>query len=568
MKLAPITLFVYNRPWHTEQTLKALSLNKYSDNSKLYVYCDGPKYKASKQDLNNIQQVRSIVKKKNWCREVVVIENDTNLGLANSVINGVSDVIKKHGRVIVIEDDIVTSKYFLEYMNRGLECYKEEDEVYGVSGYCFPSKTKVKEETFFLPIMSSWGYGTWEDRWSKINFNEKDLFKEVQSKGLESKINFGRLNYYQMLKAQVDKRIDSWAVRFYVSMYLDRGVFLFPNISLLQNIGFDGSGIHCNKDDSNMYYLTLNKDVKVVIAKKNVRIDSKIIKNFKSIDLSNKKKMMKYFKKLIKNIVAPEIIQLLKRKIKNDSEMKRFVNFPRYTKTTITLKDKEIEVPDNASFLCMYKEIFEDHIYKFITTNKEPYIIDGGANIGLSTIYLKLLYPNSKIVAFEPDPFIYEILKKNIKVFDFIKDVQLINKGLWNEDKILSFYSEGADAGLIQEGLENSSEVHSIDVVSLKSYLNRKVDFLKLDIEGAEINVLKDIESQLVNVDRIFVEYHSFVDKPQELNEVINILTKEKFRLYMSIPGGNSLKSPLLGLRNYNGMDLQLNIFGVKNGII
>jgi FkbM family methyltransferase len=264
--------------------------------------------------------------------------------------------------------------------------------------------------------------------------------------------------------------------------------------------------------------------------------------------------------------VAPELIQYVKRKTSFKSRREqKFADLPRYTITNFQLKGKEIVVADNASFLFMQKEIFEDHIYKFHTSKKEPYIIDGGANIGLATIYLKLLYPFSKIVAFEPDSYIFEILKTNIHAFD-LKGIELINKGLWNKNTTLSFQSEGADGGLITDIDEKSVGTQSIEVISLKPYLNQTIDFLKLDIEGSETHVLKDIEKELVNVDRIFVEYHSFVEQPQTLNKIINILQKANFRLYISSPGLSN-KAPFVNIKVYKNMDMQLNIYGFKEKI-
>jgi FkbM family methyltransferase len=272
-------------------------------------------------------------------------------------------------------------------------------------------------------------------------------------------------------------------------------------------------------------------------------------------------------KKTLGKLVPPEIIQLTKRKLSlyKSKEVESLLNFPRYTKTTFNLKRSEITIPDSASFVFMYREIFIDEIYRFKTTSAVPYIVDCGANIGLASIYLKLLHPAAKIVSFEPDSEIYSILDSNIKSFKFT-DVEVVNKGLWNETKKLSFKSEGADGGLISDIDKTVIATHSIDVISLKPYLQQHVDFLKLDIEGSETIVLKDIEEDLSRVDRIFVEYHSFVNQSQTLNEVIDILTKAHFRLYMSIPGNNSVKSPLMGLKEYNNMDFQLNIFGYKEG--
>ena len=235
---------------------------------------------------------------------------------------------------------------------------------------------------------------------------------------------------------------------------------------------------------------------------------------------------------------------------------------PRYTETTIVLKGREIKISDSASFLFMHNEIFDQNIYKFKSSNPNPYIIDGGANIGLASIYLKFLYPDSEIVAFEPDPSIFDILKSNIEAYNFT-GIELIQKGLWNEDTSISFKSEGADAGLIATLDKTVIATDSIKVISLKPYLKKTVDFLKLDIEGAETVVLKDIENDLDKVERIFVEYHSFVGQKQTLNEIIDILTKANFRLHVSSPGIMS-KSPFIKLNSYNNMDMQLNIYGVK----
>lgn len=270
-----------------------------------------------------------------------------------------------------------------------------------------------------------------------------------------------------------------------------------------------------------------------------------------------------------KRVVASEIKSFLRRKLclQNKKVKKRpferLKKMPRYTKTKIQFKERDLIIPDNTSFLFMQKEIFEQHIYKFQTQNSEPYIIDGGANIGLAIIYFKLLYPSSTVLAFEPDLEIFDILKKNIASYDF-EGVELIPKGLWNDDTVMSFKSEGADGGLIAALNETVTATDSIDVVSLKPYLKRTIDFLKLDIEGAETIVLEDIKNDLGKVERIFIEYHSFVGQAQTLNKIINILTKANFRLYMSIPGNNSLNSPLMGLGSYNNMDFQLNIFGFK----
>ena len=570
MNLAPIGLFVYNRPWHTEQTLNALALNNLADKSVLYIYCDGPKKDASEEDLKKINEISQLVKSKQWCKEVIVIENDINLGLANSVINGVTEVIEKHGRVIVLEDDIITGAYFLKFMNDGLNLYKDEKEVFGVSGLKFPSSSVIKKSTYFLPIMSSWGYGTWVDRWNKINFDGNELLDIVKSKKIENQLDFGTIKYYKMLKDQTLGKNDSWAVRFYVSMFLQKGVFLYPNITLLKNIGLDGTGVHCNNDSELLFPVDMQTDVDVKIVKQKVMLDFKIVKSFTNLYPDSKKNKSKEFKNKLSKFIAPELKAYIKRKLnlktsKSVSEFDRLKLVPRYVKTSAIIHGKELQIPDSASFLFMYDEIFKTEIYKFKTKNKSPYIIDGGANIGLASIYFKQLYPSAEIVAFEPDPFIFDILEANIKSHG-LDDIKLINKGLWNENISLKFQSEGADAGILETYNKSSDKANSksVPMTSLRPYIKSKVDLLKLDIEGAETVVLKDIARDLDKVGRIFVEYHSFVGQQQTLNELINILTEAKFRIYMSIPGNDALKSPFMGLNNYNNMDFQLNIFGFK----
>lgn len=566
--LSPIILFTYNRPWHTRQVIDALAQNMEAKDSILYVYCDGAKENSIADNLVKIEEVRNIVNSENRFKEVIIKFQKKNKGLANSIIDGVTAVVNSHGKVIVLEDDNVVGKYFLEFMNKGLDMYQDEESVYGVTGYCFPFNGKIRDTTYFLPIMSSWGYGTWANRWSKINFDGRGLLDQVISKKIGNKLDFGSLGYYQMLKDQVAGENDSWAVRFYVSMYLNKGVFLYPNVSLLTNIGFDGTGVHCSLDASKNHNGNLEKNVNITIRKVEVLLKKNIIECFKIGELKSKTKMTIRVKRKIIRLIAPEIIQLIKRKFrvpKNDE--KQFISsFPRYTKTTVKLKGFEIVIPDNASFLFMQNEIFNENIYQFKTINPNPYIIDGGANIGLATIYLKLLYPSAEIIAFEPDPEIYKILDHNTKVFDFT-NVELVQKGLWDENKKLSFKTEGADAGLIADIDKTVFATEMIDVVSLRPYLQKQVDFLKLDIEGAETVVLKDIAEELDVVQRIFVEYHSFVGQPQSLNEIIAILTKANFRIHVSSPGLSS-RAPFMGLNVYNNMDMQLNIYGFKNNLL
>ena len=228
--LAPIVLFVYNRPELTLQTLRALKEAEHSQESTLYIFSDGPKEKNDPAALQKINAVREIIRQEQWCKEVIIRESEQNKGLADSVISGVTAVVSKHERVIVLEDDIIVSRGFLTYMNQALDLYAHEDHVAGVSGFCFYSQENFPS-TFLLPIGSSWGWGTWNRQWSKLNFNTDVLFDSIISKNLSTSFDFGLFPYSQMLKDQKSTKVDSWAIRFYANFFLEKKSFIFVAFS-------------------------------------------------------------------------------------------------------------------------------------------------------------------------------------------------------------------------------------------------------------------------------------------------------------------------------------------------
>lgn len=238
---------------------------------------------------------------------------------------------------------------------------------------------------------------------------------------------------------------------------------------------------------------------------------------------------------------------------------------PRYTSSRVELFGKHFLLADSASFLFMYEEIFEQKIYSFECPTDSPYIVDGGANIGLSVLFFKRTFPNSKIVAFEPEPTVFDILRVNVETYQ-LKGVTLVQKGLWDKSGELFLGVEGADGSLIKEVVSGDSSLEEVKVKveTLLPYIEgHKVALLKLDIEGAEGRVLKSIQNNLENVDRIFIEYHSFVNQPQDIDEILAILRDQGFRMHINTPGLSS-KSPFYKLNTYNGMDMQINIYAFR----
>ena len=251
------------------------------------------------------------------------------------------------------------------------------------------------------------------------------------------------------------------------------------------------------------------------------------------------------------------------KKYEKNEELNRLKAIPRYVfGETDYFLNKKIEFVDNASLFFIYDEIFEKEVYKFITKNPNPYIIDAGANIGLSIIYFKKLYPNAEIIAFEPDQKVFEVLEHNVKSFD-LENVKLIKKALWNEETTLTFMSEGADGGRIATQVDKQQLIE-VKTTRLREFLNKKVDFLKIDIEGAEVKVLEDCKDLLLNVENIFVEYHSFSKEKQDLSLLIRTLEEAGYRYVINSPGLSSAQ-PFVKRSAYLGMDMQLNIYAYRN---
>lgn len=218
------------------------------------------------------------------------------------------------------------------------------------------------------------------------------------------------------------------------------------------------------------------------------------------------------------------------------------------------------------SFVQNVEEILIDEIYKFDTDNPTPRIIDCGANIGLSIIFFKRLYPNSEIIAFEPDEAIFAVCRENLKAFGFT-DVKLINAAVWKGDCELSFLPDNSLGGAIVENEASvlSNGLKKINAERLSKYLDEKIDFLKIDIEGAELEVIEDCKDKLDNIETLFVEYHSRKSELQELDKLLYIMSKAGFRYYIK-HAWDYMKHPFVEVKNNsnNMYDLQLNIFAYR----
>lgn len=295
MKLSPIALFVYNRPWHTQQTVEALQKNSLADQSDLFIFSDAPK---NHQDSDKVQKVRGYIKTIIGFKSLTIIEREQNFGLAKSILSGVTEIVNTYGRIIVLEDDLVSSPGFLDFMNKSLEKYKSDNNVACISGYVYPLK-KIFKEAFFIKGADCWGWATWRDQWAKLNTEPADLKSKIIARKSEAEFNFN--NSYPFMQMLEDKKLgknQSWAILWYATAFINNQLCLYPPHSLVHNIGHDGSGTHTTAIFS-QFAIDLKNKTEIIYAS----------------EISESKKGRKQFE-FFYNSSKPLLINKIKNKIK------------------------------------------------------------------------------------------------------------------------------------------------------------------------------------------------------------------------------------------------------------
>ena len=292
-ELAPIILFAYDRPDHLKMALNALSQNAEFNLSKLFIYCDGPKSIANALNVDTTKIVANQWRHPNK----TVIESDINLGLGASVIRGVTQIIETYGKAIVVEDDLEVSRFFLNYLNQALRKYENNSKIMHISAYMFPiNEFHDRAKTLFLPNISSWGWATWKRAWSQFERNAIEWELLLDDKSMRRAFDVdGSYAYSDMLFRQMTGEIDSWAIRWNWSVFRASGLVVYPPVSFVKNIGFDGSGTHCsisNFEDNQL----------MSMAKPPIFLE----------DIEVSKEEMSYIKAALKKLSGPTYIRVIK----------------------------------------------------------------------------------------------------------------------------------------------------------------------------------------------------------------------------------------------------------------
>jgi hypothetical protein len=251
--ITPIALFGYDRADHLEDTIFHLKANDLADKTVVYMFSDGARNAAAE---SGVRAVRKLVKNTVGFKSVTLVEREENWGLRRSIIDGVAQISRKHGRVIVLEDDIVTNPCFLRYMNDALEFYKDYQTVGSISGYLAPYVSRKiglrPDDTFFHYRTNCWGWATWHDRWVKIDWEATNWQFYLQSAEMREIFTRGGGDFTVMLRDSMEGRNQSWMARWYYNCFLHGMLTLYPGRSLVDNIGFDGSGTHSCKANASV----------------------------------------------------------------------------------------------------------------------------------------------------------------------------------------------------------------------------------------------------------------------------------------------------------------------------
>ena len=282
---SPIALFTYNRPLHTQKTIEALHNNTLAKDSILYIFSDAAKNKEQESKVN---EVRKYIHTIQGFKKVIIIERQQNLGLDPSIISGVSEILNRYNKIIVLEDDLITSPVFLEYMNNMLDIYQNIENVYSITGYNHPPSlmripSDYKYDVYFNQRAASWGWGTWKDRWENVDWDIKDFDEFKNNKQTQKKFNQGGNDMSDMLITQMSGKIDSWAIRWGYHHFKENAYCVCPINSYVSNIGHDGTGVHCGTSDKFAIpaeNLSININIKLPPG---IILDKRIQSNFRNV---------------------------------------------------------------------------------------------------------------------------------------------------------------------------------------------------------------------------------------------------------------------------------------------
>jgi len=493
VNLSPIAFFVYNRPFHTILTINNLLKNSLAKYSDIIIFSDAPK---NNLELDRVSLVRKIISNINGFKSKKIIYRDKNYGLSKNFISGIDKVFKSNDRIIVLEDDNLVSKNFLDFINCGLNIYKNEETVAAINGYSYPIYKKISEDSFFIKGADTWGWGTWRRAWKKVIFKPKKILE---------KIKYLEIHPYKknILTNKINKKNDSYTIMFDLSMQYFNMLTLYPKISMTKNIGLDGSGRH-NKIFTNNYDVKINTK-KIFLKKIDIK-ENFLIKN----ELDN----------FFSNLVKVKLAVLIKKKI---------ISFIKKIFPEILIKKYKIFLQKNINFILSNSD---DKFYNYIDKNK--YILKDYNNYLLSKKFFLKTFKDNKLVDIQRQNFfslniILEIFYKQNKKINLIEFGGSLGSKYLNFKKLIS---------------NNANELHWT-IVEQNNYVN----IGKKCIQNRELKFVNNINDSIYNkLNNILIFSNSlqYYKNPYEiLNQALNCVNI-KYILFESLPLSNKVDHILL----------------------
>ncbi len=521
MSLAPIVLFVYNRPCHTEQTLNALMKNDLADQSILYIYSDGPKENATEEQLKKIQEVRQLIRAKKWCKKVYIIEEEENKGLADSIVDGVTEIVNEYGEIIVLEDDIVTSKGFLKYMNDALKFYEKNEKVFHISAYMYPHHKRLSH-TFFFNLPLCWGWATWKRAWTNYNGDTKQLISYFDSQDRWTDFNkFGGKFLEDQLLANQTGKLKTWFIKWHASVMIQGGYCLFPKKSMVNNIGFDSTGVH-NLTTQSFAHIRIAKStsVKRIVLKESIEAEKIIKKFYQQLgkEITKKQKLQNFLRSIMpfKNQIKRSLIKIIdtsiheakmsqdKNKNCDISKTELNVSFGKQTKLYGSYYLSDVKIGD-YTYINQNSIISKTEIGKFCSIG--PNLLCGWG-----------IHPKNGL---STSPMFYSTLKQNgitLSKRNKIPERRWITIGndvfIGNNVTILDGVSI-ADGAIIGAGSVVSKDIppyaiavgNPIQIIRFRFQEDQIESLLRIKWWNFDFESLKDVETLFFNIDEFIKKY-------------------------------------------------------------
>lgn len=552
---APIALFTYRRPAHLAQTLRALAQNPEASRTELFVFSDHHK---SASDAADVAAVRAALADLDGFAASHVVLREANYGLARNITEGISAVLSERPNVIVVEDDIVVTPYFLRFMNEALRFYRDTPRVGSISGYCYPVADDVPE-TYFIRGSDCWGWATWRDRWAVFNPDSRALLAELEACELVSAFDFdGAMSFSQMLKDQIAGKNDSWAVRWHASCYLRDLLILYPGRALACNIGFDGSGTHSAVADTTLDVKLSPTPVKVggIAVEENARAREAIKRFFISqhagqnavrpVDRSAANQISPHLRRLATRVLPSPLVNLL-RGLRRRWRAGRAPGGALDNSLGSTVSPVRDSLSNRRSWGL---DDLDRQIEKYLDFDN-GFFVELGANDGRfqsNTFYYEK-FRNWRGVLVEPAENLFRQCRENRSPQNYIvcaacvsfdhpdKSAQLIYSN--SMSVTLNVDTDVGDplahAELGRQFLRPNETLFSFeaDARTLNSILSdakapTRVDFLSLDVEGAELDVLKGVDHNAYRFRYMLVECRN-LPRLKEYLEFQNYRFIEKF---------------------------------------